>query len=157
MIAEPEERRFTLDDRSPVLRAMAELADGSGWIVADPAVQLDDEVVLPTPLGALLGAKGPPAPELSWVPGERGGRRPEPISVGIRHASGPKTRRRLAEAGCPVPPGWVVVQDNPRRGLVAQVPDTEAHATVLDWLLRAAAELTVVTLTGDWRARVHRR
>lgn len=56
-----------------------------------------------------------------------------------------------------MPEGWRVVQDNPRRGLVVQVPETAAHTTVLDWLLRAAAELTTVDLTGTWRARIHRR
>jgi hypothetical protein len=152
----PRDVMFTVDDRADVVDRMAELADGSGWIVFDAAVHEDD---LPPPPGlvGVLTAKGPDVPELSWVPGERGGRRVEPLSVGIRHASGPKAKARLAEAGHPVPEGWYVVQDNPKRGLVVQVPDTEPHAAVLDWLLKAAAVLATVPLTGDWRARIWHR
>ncbi len=150
------ELRFSVPERGQVLDQMAMLADGSGWLVLDPAVAEED---LPpsSVFGTLFTAKGPEAPELSWVPGERGGRRPEPLAVGIRHAAGPKARRRLEAAGHPVPDGWYVVQDNPRRGLVAQVPDTEAHERVLEWLLMAAAHLATVPLTGEWRARVYRR
>jgi hypothetical protein len=147
---------FRVEDRAGVLAEMAMLADGSGWLVLDAGVSEED---LPPAsiFGGLFGASGPEAPELSWVPGARGGRRVEPLSVGIRHAAGPKAKRRLADSGHPVPEGWFVVQDNPRRGLVAQVPDTEAHADVLDWLLRAAGVLAIVPLTGEWRARIFRR
>ncbi len=152
----PRDVMFTVDDRSAIVDRMAELADGSGWIVFDAAVDEDD---LPPPpgLAGIFSAKGPDVPELSWVPGERGGRRVEPLSVGIRHGAGPKAERRLAEAGHPVPDGWYVVQDNPRRGLVAQVPETEGHADVLAWLLGAAAVLANVPLAGGWRARIWHR
>jgi hypothetical protein len=56
-----------------------------------------------------------------------------------------------------VPDGWYVIQDNPRRGFVAQVPDTVPDADVLDWLLRAAAVLAAVPLSGDWRVMIHFR
>jgi hypothetical protein len=144
---------FTVDDVGPILERMAELADGSGWMVLDAAVA-EDDLPPPAAFAGLFTAKGPDVPELSWVPGAAGGRRVEPLAVGIRHGGGPKAKLRLTEAGHPVPDGWYVVQDNPRRGLVAQVPDTEAHAAVLDWLLGAAAILANVPLTGDWRARI---
>jgi hypothetical protein len=150
------EMMFTEDDLSPVLERMAELADGSGWLVLDAAVA-EDDIPPPAALAGLFSAKGPAVPELSWVPGAPGGRRVEPLAVGIRHGSGPKAERRLAEAGLPVPEGWYVIQDSPKRGLVAQVPDTVSHAAVLDWLLGAAAVLATVPLTGDWRARIHFR
>lgn len=150
------ELMFTVDDLGPVLERMAELADGSGWMILDAAVA-EDDVPPPAAFAGLFTAKGPAAPELSWVPGAPGRRRVEPLAVGIRHGSGPKAKSRLAEAGHPVPEGWYLIQDNPRRGLVAQVPDTEAHATVLDWLLGAAAVLATVPLTGTWRARIHFR
>lgn len=147
---------FTVDDLEGIVARMADLADGSGWMVLDGAVA-EDDVPPPAAFGGLFTAKGPDVPELSWVPGEQGGRRPQPLSVGIRHAAGPKAKLRLAEAGHPVPPGWRVVQDNPRRGLVAQVPGTEAESAVLDWLLGAAAILATVPLTGTWRARIYFR
>ena len=144
---------FGVADPSPVLERMAELADGSGWMVFDAAVA-EDDVPPPTAFGGLFSAKGPAVPELSWVPGAPGGRRREPLAVGIRHGAGPKAKLRLAEAGVPVPDGWYVIQDNPRRGFVAQVPDTVPDADVLDWLLRAAAVLAAVPLSGDWRVMI---
>jgi hypothetical protein len=56
-----------------------------------------------------------------------------------------------------VPEGWVVLQDNPRRGLVVAVPPAEDAADVLAWLLDAATALSLVLLTGEWRALVYRR
>jgi hypothetical protein len=152
----PEELLFTVGELDRILELMEELRDGSGWLVLDGAVHQDDMPPAPGILG-LFSAKGPEAPELSWVPGEPGGRRVEPLSIGIRHAAGPKAKRRLAEAGHPVPEGWFVVQDNPKRGLVAQVRDGSTAPEVLDWLLRAAAILATVPLTGTWRARVYLR
>jgi hypothetical protein len=149
----PDELLFDVGDVAPVLELMERLGDGSGWLILDGAVHQDDMPPAPGILG-LFAAKGPEAPELSWVPGEPGGRRVEPLSVGVRHAAGPKAKRTLAEAGHPVPTGWYVVQDNPKRGLVAQVRDDSTDAEVLDWLLRAAAILATVPLTGRWRARI---
>ena len=147
---------FSVEDPSPIVERMAELAGGSGWMVLDAAVA-EDDLPPPASFGGLFAGRGPAVPELSWVPGEPGGRRREPLSVGIRHAAGPKAKLRLADAGVPVPEGWYVIQDSPRRGLVAQVPDTSTDAEVLDWLLRAAAVLATVPLSGDWRARIHFR
>jgi hypothetical protein len=61
----------------------------------------------------------------------------------------------LAERGHPVPDGWVVVQDQVRKGLVVTLPDGVAPADALDWLLRAARLLSTVPLTGQWRAAVY--
>jgi hypothetical protein len=147
---------FSVDDVDDVVERMDALADGSGWIVFDAAVNEDD---LPPPpaFAGLFSAKGPDVPELSWVPGERGKRRVEPLTIGIRHGAGPKVKLKLIELGHPIPEGWYVVQDNPRRGLVAQVPDTESTAAVLDWLLGAASILANVPLSGNWRAKIYFR
>jgi hypothetical protein len=152
----PRELHFAATDPSAVVERMSELAGGSGWLVLDAAVMSDDVPPAP-PFGGIFSGRGPVVPEVSWVPGEAGRRRPEPLSVGIRHAAGPKAVRRLAEAGHPVPEGWRVVQDNPRRGLVIQLPPGADHAEVLRWLLDAAGVLTTVPLTGNWRARIHLR
>jgi len=147
---------FRATDPAPVLQRMAEVRDGSGWVVFDAFV-VEADIPPPAAFGGLFTAKGPAVPELSWVPGAVGGRRREPLAVGIRHAAGPKAERRLADAGVPVPDGWYVIQDNPRRGFVAQVPETVTDAEGLDWLLRAATALSTVTLSGDWRAMIHFR
>jgi hypothetical protein len=147
---------FRAAEPAPILERMAEVRDGSGWVVFDAFVA-EADIPPPAAFGGLFTAKGPGVPELSWVPGAVGGRRREPLAVGIRHGAGPKAEQRLAEAGVPVPEGWYVIQDNPRRGFVAQVPDTFTDAEVLDWLLRAAAALSTVPLGGDWRALIHFR
>jgi len=144
------------DEVAQVVDRMAALADGSGWIVLDAAVMSEDAPP-PSLLGGLFSGRGPEAPEASWVPGEPGRRRPEPLSVGIRHAAGPKAVRLLAGAGVAVPAGWRVVQDNPRRGLVIQVPATAPHAEVLRWLLDAGTALATIPRTGRWRARISLR
>jgi hypothetical protein len=74
--------------------------------------------------------------------------------VGLQHGAGSKVKARLAEAGHPVPEGWVVVQDYAKKGLVVAVPPTADHADVVRWLLDAAGALTVIPLTG-WRAAVY--
>ncbi len=150
------EVHFSASDTSAVVERMVELAGGTGWLVLDPAVMSDD-VPPPSTFGGLFSARGPAAPEVSWVPGAADKRRAEPLSVGIRHASGPKAVQRLSDAGHPVPQGWRMVQDNPKRGLVIQVPDDADHAEVLRWLLDAASVLATIPLTSNWRARIHLR
>jgi hypothetical protein len=60
----------------------------------------------------------------------------------------------LRDLGLPLPEGWRVVQDHPRRGLVAKLPAGADDAGVLDWLIRAAGALCTVPGTGQWRAEV---
>jgi hypothetical protein len=76
--------------------------------------------------------------------------------VGVRHATGPKLVDRLAGYDHPVPEAWDVVDDSPKRGLVAHLPDPVDHGEVLAWLLRTGEAVTAVPLTGEWRASEHR-
>jgi hypothetical protein len=62
---------------------------------------------------------------------------------------------RLRDLGQPVPEGWKVTQDHPRRGLVAEVPADADNRAVIDWLLRAATTVCQVEMTGRWTAAVH--
>lgn len=130
-------------------------ADRSGWVVIEPVVEAEALDAAPR-TGGLFSGRGPAVPELSWVPGRVGRRGPGPVSVGVRHASGPRLKQRLADEGHPVPHTWTVVDDNPRRGFVAQLPDGADPALVLDWLLTVAESVTAVPLTGRWQAVVHR-
>ena len=105
---------------------------------------------------------GEPAPKILLVEDELGlaealvrGLRGEGFA--IHHVMYGLSALEMAEAGVPVPDGSYVIQDNPRRGFVAQVPDTVPDADVLDWLLRAAAVLAAVPLSGDWRVMIHFR
>lgn len=147
---------FTPDGASEIIGAMADLADGSGWLTLDP--EFDERFPPPTRslVGRLISGRGPFVPRATWVPAQMDRRRPEPVSVGILHATGPKAVERLADAGVELPDRWRVIADHPKRGLVAYVPTDVAHDDVLAWTCRATAALTKIPLTGQWRAAVHR-
>jgi hypothetical protein len=140
-----EDLEFHESDPSPALAALARAP--KGWLNLQPGMYDED---VPEPRGlvaALFTARGPEVPIATWVP--------EESSAGIQHAAGPKAAARLAEAGIPVPDGWRVVQDHPKRGLVVVVPKGTADADVVAWLLPAARALCRVPLTGDWLASVY--
>ena len=140
--------------------AMARLAtELDGWVTFEP---LFDEESLP-PISRswldVFSARGPALPDASWVPGERKGDKVSPLSVGLRHPSGGRAVARLVDAGLPVPEGWRMVQDHPKRGLVIEArPGTEVDAgSMLEWMFGALGALTPLRLTGLWRATFHRR
>lgn len=147
---------FDPDAPEAVLEVMAELADGNGWITLDPAI--DERFPPPTQsvLGRLVSGRGPAVPRATWVPADTRRRRPEPMSIGILHATGSKAVERLADKEVEVPERWRVVSDHSKRGLVAWVPIDIPHAEVLAWTLAAARALTRIPLAGRWRAAVHR-
>ena len=151
---EPVVVDFHEQRRSAVVSRMAAMAAaGAGWINLSPGLDVDEPPPERSGLGALLAARGPTVPLATWAPAQ--GR--EPASAGIQHNQGPRAAAMLAERGVPVPDGWRIRQDHPRRGLVVvpalAVPTDEAALdTVLDWLLRAAGALCPVRRTGEWRA-----
>lgn len=160
MTLEPDYVEFLTDDLTAVLARMAELAERQdGWINFEPGVDVDDLPPARTGLAGLITGRGPDVPLATWTPGAapRGRGRGEPPSIGLQHGAGPGARARLAEAGHPVPQGWVVLQDHAKRGLVVAVPPAVTHADVLGWLLGAAAVLSTVPLDRDWRAAVYVR
>ncbi len=142
-----------------VSRMAAMAAERRGWVNLSPVVQEDDEggagAVRSAGLFGLFGGSGPPVPLCTWTPGEARRRGVEPASVGLQHAAGPKVVRRLAEVGAPVPDGWTVGQDHPRRGLVVHPPAAVGPEAVLRWLLGAGEALCVLPVTGWWRAAVY--
>jgi hypothetical protein len=130
---------FEPDDLAAVLAALRP----DGWVNLQPEVDTDADVAShPSALFGLFGARGPAVPFCTWHPGER--------SVGIEHGTGPKLARRLR-----VPDGWRVVQDHPKRGLVARVAPGTTDAEAIGWLLRTAASLCELPLLGRWVAEVH--
>lgn len=153
--ARPELIVFDRSAPAEVVTRMTALAeDRSGWLVIDPEVEADDVAEAPQ-TGGIFSGRGPAVPELSWVPGRPGRRGTPPISIGVRHATGPKLVDRLARYGHPLPSDWEKVDDSPKRGLVARLPDDADQGDVLAWLLRAGEAVTAVPLTGRWRASVH--
>jgi len=151
---------FDPDAPEAVVAVMVELAaasSGSGWLTLDPAI--DERFPPPeqSTFGRLVSGRGPAVPRATWVPADVQRRRPEPVSVGILHATGAGATERLAGKGCPVPERWRVVNDHSKRGFVAWVPIDVPHEEVLAWTLGASRALTRIPLTGRWRAAVHRR
>ena len=138
---------------------MDELARSlGGWINLQPNLDPDD--VPSSSLGVLsiFSARGPAIPLLTWTPGERSRRGATPVEIGIQHPAGSRAVPLLRERGAGVPPGWAVVQDNPKRGLVVRPStDTSTPAEILEWLLRATAALCPYELPTSWLATIHRR
>jgi hypothetical protein len=152
----PRELRFTLFDDPELLGAMADVRRaGRGWVNIKPLVADED---LPKPPGpfAFLGGSVHKVPTVTWIPGK-----PLPdgsaraTEVGLLHASGTRVARRLRDLGHPVPDGWRVTQDHPRRGLVLTVPPLVEDRELMTWLLQAAVAVCQVPTTGEWDAAVH--
>lgn len=154
-----EQLDITSDDRTGLVRVLAEVtAAGHGWINVRPVLDPDELPERPSITSAIFSAKAPlPLPVGTWVPGplDRDGR-PGPGSLGVAHPVGKKVATRLVDAGLRPPADWRGVQDNPRRGLVVEVPPGTDAGTIVDWLLAAIDELSPVALAGDWRVDVHR-
>ncbi|MGH9224068.1 MAG: hypothetical protein ACRD2W_09880 [Acidimicrobiales bacterium] len=154
--AEPDYVEFSAGETSAVLPVMAEMAESHrGWINFEPAVHVEDVPPPRSGLFSLFSTRGPDVPLATWSPGEARKNRPEPAMVGILHPAGPQAKVKLADRGRPVPDGWVVMQDHSKKGLVVAVPPTVPHAEVVEWLLRATTALSLIPVTGTWRAAIH--
>lgn len=147
---------FGVEDLTPVLILMSELAAGTGWLTLQPA--FDAESTPPFRRGSgFFTARGPYIPVGNWVPGERARQGVLYTALGLQHGTGGAVAAWLAERDRPVAEGWEVIDDHPGRGLVVAVPPDADDALVLGWLLDAADLVCSVQLTGEWRATVHRR
>ena len=148
---------FTLDDRGAVVDLMRELAARHhGWVNVQPLVEPDQ---LPAPTGGIvlgwITGGLPPLPIGTWIAPQVRRGQVRPASLGLAHNANAKVARRLVAAGLAAPPGWKMVQDNARRGLVCEIPADAEVAGVLDWLLRAMVELSSIPTVVDYRATVH--
>jgi hypothetical protein len=157
MAREVREIEITSADSPSVLAEMARLAEArAGWINILPGVD-EDELADEggrSVFSAVFGGSSPPVAMGSWFPPGSGRRGVDGATVGVMHPTGPLAVRRLVEAGVPLPDGWRVRQDHPRRGLIVEPTPGTPDRTVLDWVLRSTATLTTATLTGTWQARV---
>jgi predicted metal-dependent HD superfamily phosphohydrolase len=149
---------FRDTDPEPVLVVLRRLAAAhEGWANLQPGIHPDDEPPAPSGIGALFAATSPSfrVPVATWVVGRMGRHGPAPDSIGLQHGTGPRVVARLAAAGVVLPTGWRWRQDHPRRGLVVEIPPGTDVDEVVSWLIRAADVLTLIPLTGDWRAEIH--
>jgi hypothetical protein len=152
----PAEFGFVAADDAELLAQMAMVQmGGTGWINIEPVIDEEHQPAEPGPF-AFLGGSTHQVPVITWMPGRRQGDRPtKPTTVGLQHASGPRVAWRLRDLGQPVPEGWKITQDHPRRGLVADVPADADNGAVIGWLLHAATSVCQVQMTGRWTAAVH--
>lgn len=156
-MADPDEQiPFAEAAPQPVVDRMAAQTDaGAGWINLLPEVEEDSDVPPSGGLLSFLSARGPSIPLATWSAGTPTKRGPGRPSIGLQHSGGPKALNRLAGMGLVLGPGWIKVQDHPRRGLVVTVPAGQDHDELLHWLLSAAHALSAAPLTGDWVAEVY--
>ncbi len=151
----PEKLVFESDDRGEVVERMSAMAgEHVGWLNFEP--ELAGESEQGASLFGFLVSSGPETPMCTWKPGRKKKGAVEPTSIGVQHNAGPKVVAHLANLGLELPGGWRVVQDHPKRGLVALVPPDAALDEVLEWLMRAAERLSERSPTGRWLAHVYR-
>lgn len=147
---------FDADRLGEVVAAMDAMAEArEGWVNFEPAVREEDA---PTDGGvfSLFSGRGPAIPLGTWTPSPAPRRgRTEPAMIGLQHPSGGKAKPFLERVGHPVPEGWPVTQDYAKKGLVVALPPGTDHEEIVRWLLRAAALLSTVPLTGEWRAALY--
>lgn len=152
----PVELEFVAHDDPELLARMREVAEHrTGWINVQPVIDEEHEPPAPGPF-AFLGGSTHQVPIATWMPGRRSGDGTlKPTTVGLQHAAGPRIAWKLRDIGMPLPEGWRVTQDHPRRGLVALVPRDADDGEVMGWLLRAATFACAVPTTGRWTASIH--
>ena len=76
-------------------------------------------------------------------------------TVGMIHPAGRFAARQLTSLGVPLPEGWIVRQDNQRRGLIVAVAVDTPDREVLDWIIAAGTALCGLELSGEWRADIY--
>ena len=128
-----------------------------GWINLMPGVELDDSQTTTVSAGlfSFFGNRQAPVTMTTFMPAPPSRQATEGVTIGLQHPTGGKAVARLAEAGVPVPEGWLVRQDHARRGLLFRAPHGAAEGDIIEWSLRAGAALCREELTGEWQAVVY--
>jgi hypothetical protein len=145
-----QEVTFDPDEPGPAHQQVTSAMETpGGWLNLTPVPEPGEE---PPPRNLFVSIFSSRGPELPLATVSRDQKEGPTIKVGLQHPGGPKAVDRLARDGLGLPPGWLVVSDHPRRGLVLSAPSTDAELAV-DWLLEAAERLTMTPLPSRWAAR----
>jgi len=155
---ETETFDFAPPDLVRITGYLAHLTEAAGgWINLMPGVEVDDTQTATVSAGlfSLFGNRQAPVTMTTLMPAPPGRRSTEGVTIGLLHPTGGKAVARLAEAGVPVPDGWLVRQDHARRGLLIRVPHGGDEGEIVEWSLRAGAALCREDLTGEWQAVVY--
>jgi hypothetical protein len=130
---------------------------GSGWINLLPGVEVDDTRSTTVSAGvfALFGNRQAPVTMCTLMPPSPNKQAYDGVTIGLLHPTGNKVVARLAEAGVPMPEGWVVRQDHNRRGLVVRAPRGAPESEIIEWSIAAGGALCREEMTGEWQAVVY--
>jgi hypothetical protein len=130
---------------------------GQGWINLLPGVEIDENqrTNVPTGLSALFGGRQAPVTMCTLMPASPNKQAFDGVTVGLLHPTGNKVVARLAEAGVPMPDGWVVRQDHNRRGLVVRARRGAPEKEIIGWSIQAGTALCREEMTGEWQAVVY--
>jgi hypothetical protein len=137
------------------LQVVTKAADG--WINLMPGVEIDEDqrTNVPTVLSALFGGRQPPVTMCTLMPASPNRQAFDGVTVGLLHPTGNKVVARLADAGAPLPEGWLVRQDHNRRGLVVRAPRGAPEREIIAWSIQAGTALCREKMTGEWQAVVY--
>lgn len=137
-----------------------------GWVNLLP--RIPEDVALPPTPGpfAVFSKRGPAVPMASWVVEAPKRKRAGPtlsgptlgeasVEIGILHPAAGPVRALLQ----PLPDGFRVTQDHPKRGLVIRSESTSTIDTreTVAWVLASLTELCRVDRRADFDAVVYRR
>lgn len=151
-----EKLQFRPGEADGILAAMATITQaGDGWINLLPGIDSDEAPPRPTGLTAILAPRTPGAVMGTWTPQKQTRHSMKGATVGLIHPAGRFAARQLISLGAPVPSGWVVRQDNQRRGLIVVAPVDAPDREVLDWIVAAGTALCGLVMSGEWRADIY--
>jgi len=158
-VASFETETFLVDatDPSDLVEVLGEVAASPGaWVNVEPDV--DDSLRADVPgLFSWFSARGAQVPVGTFVAGTD---RDVP-SIGLDHGTGRGAGDRLAAAGQAAPDGWLLRQDNPKRGLVWEwgrgpgQGDSAGHPALARFLMQATALFCQLPSEGRFRVAVH--
>lgn len=154
MAVEKDIVQFRSGNPGEVVERMADIVarnTGKEWLNLQPWVDVEQQPKVSL-LRHIFSSRGQPVPTGTWVPGHTAGKEPTHSEVGLQHGSGVGAIARLNEAGVHAPEGWVLLQENTRRGLVWAVERGFDLEATLVFMLRAAAELSGVPTDDRWLA-----
>jgi hypothetical protein len=148
--------QFMPGETEQVVAAMATISGAAdGWINLLPGIDSDEAPPRPTGLTAVLAPRTPGAVMGTWVPQKQTRRGLQGATVGLIHPAGRFAARQLTSLGVPLPGGWIVRQDNQRRGLIVAVAVDTPDREVLEWIIAAGTALCGLELSGEWRADIY--
>lgn len=126
-----------------------ERGDADEWITLTPWI--DPEDAPPVRLASrLFSGRGPKIPEVTWVPSSGD----TPAQLGVLHAKGPNSMKRIADAGVELPPGWRPTQDHSKWGMLFEVSADATPETIISFAVNVTNELAVLPTDDRWVCRI---